>query len=133
MDPYHDNLTHSIELIQNNSCRFILWNYNRMASASSMKSHLGLESLATRRKISRLSFFHKLYHHPTLHPEFMSRPYYLSHRIDHQHKVRICACNTTCFSESFIPRTSREWNDLPADIVSIVNNEKFRKALANIV
>lgn len=132
-DPYHDNLIHSIELIQNNSCRFILWNYNRTASASAMKSRLGLELLATRRKTFRLSFFHKLYHHPTLHPEFMSRPHYLSHRIDHQHKVGISACNTTCFSKSFIPRTSRDWNDLPADIVGINKNENFRKAVANIV
>lgn len=56
-DPYHENLIHSLELIQNNATRFILWNYYRGASVSSMKSNLGLQPLATRRKISRLSFF----------------------------------------------------------------------------
>lgn len=132
-DPYHDNLVTSLERVQNNSARFILSNYNRIASISSMKSSLGLPSLASRRKISRLSTFHKLFHHPTLHNQLILNPQYISPRIDHRHKVGIASCNSQCFSRSFIPRTSVDWNHLPEDIVTITNNNIFRQTLLSIV
>lgn len=65
-DPAHENLITDLEMVQNNSVRFILANYNRTASITNMKSNLCLPSLASRRKVSRIALFHKLYHHHTL-------------------------------------------------------------------
>lgn len=106
-DPSYDNLVTSIELVQNNSVRFILCNYDRTASISAMKTSLALPSLASRRKVSRLTLFHKLYHHSFLHDQLLLRPQYISRRIDHHHKVGIPSCNTKTFLNSFLPRTSK--------------------------
>lgn len=131
-DPSHSNLITSLELVQNNSTRFIFSNYNRTASISSMKTNLSL-TLSSRRKLSRLATFHKLYHHPILRDELIQQPQYLSHRIDHPHKVGIISYHTNTADQSFLPRSSREWNHLPPEVVAINDNHLFRETLANIV
>lgn len=119
-DPSYDNLITSLELVQNNSVRFILSNYNRTASITTMKTSLALPSLTSRRKVSRLTLLHKVYHHSSLHDQLLLRPQHISRRIDHHHKVGIPSCNTKTFFTSFLPRTSKEGNRLPGDIVSKV-------------
>lgn len=131
-DPNNLNLINALELVQNNAARFILSNYNRTASVTAMKTNLSLPSLAARRKVSRLSLFHKIFHHTTLHDVFIHIPHYVSRRIDHSYKVHVPSCSTNTFSQSFVPRTSLEWNHLPANIVSISDNSLFRDALTNI-
>lgn len=132
-DPFHANLIQSLEMVQNNSARFITSNYNRTASISSIKADLSLPSLASRRKVSRLCVFHKLYHHPSLHNEFMIRPHHISQRLDHPFKVGIPSCRTNFFSQSFMPRTSKEWNGLPNPTATIRDFNLFKNAIANIV
>ncbi|CAN7978558.1 unnamed protein product [Ixodes persulcatus] len=120
-------------MVQNNSVRFILSNYNRTASISSMKSSLSLPSLASRRKAFRLSLFHKLFYHSHLHEELILPPQYISPRFDHANKVGIPSARTNAFFQSFLPRTSDEWNRLPASIATIEDSHHFKSALANIV
>lgn len=132
-DPNQENLIHSLEMVQNNSVRFILSNYNRTASISTMKSSLGLPSLSSRRKILRLCLFHKLFYHSQLRNELILPPRYISARINHVHKVGLPSCRTNSFSQSFIPRTSQEWNHLPALTATISDHQLFKTALANIV
>lgn len=132
-DPSHENLIHSLEMVQNNSVRFILSNYNRTASISTMKSNLDLPSLTSRRKISRLCLFHKLFLHPSLRAEHILPPQYISSRLDHVHKVGIPSCRTNAFFQSFFPRTSVEWNGLPAPTATIKDPQQFKNAIANIV
>lgn len=132
-DPSQDKLVNALELVQNNSVRFILSNYNRTASITAMKSNLAFQPLSVRRQISRLTLFHKLYYHPVLHDQFIATPHYRSHRIDHNHKVGIDICNTKHFFHSFLPKTSREWNRLPSSAVCIADNEHFRNILAKLV
>lgn len=131
-DPMHVKLITALELVQNNSTRFILSNYNRTASITAMKASLSLPSLAARRRFSRLNLFHNIYYHTFLHDILILSPQYISHRIDHRYKVGIPFCKTKTFSESFLPRTAIEWNHLPADIVSIIDNQRFREALTTI-
>lgn len=59
--PGTEVLNHQLEIIQNNSARFVFSNYERAASVSGMKTNLGLTSLTLRRKIAGLSWFHKIY------------------------------------------------------------------------
>lgn len=61
-DPGYTNQTNQLEAAQNHSVRFILSNYHRTASITSMKSSLNLTPLATRRKLSCLCLFQKVYH-----------------------------------------------------------------------
>lgn len=131
-DPSAASLINAIELVQNNSARFITGNYSRTASITAIKNTLALPTLASRRKISRLSLFHKLYYDlPCLRGELLPPPTYVSSRIDHQHKIGLSSYRTNTCLHSFVPRTSAEWNHLPSDIVHIRDYSRFRTALCS--
>lgn len=131
-DPGHQGLISRLEATQNRAVRFILSNYHRTASVTSMKLTLSLPSLSSRRKTARLCLFHKIYHHiPSLRLKLMLEPSYRSSRLDHIHKVGIPNFNTFKFSTSFIPRTSTDWNHLPASIADINDISLFKQSLIN--
>lgn len=129
-DPGINLLTSAVEAIQNRSARFILSNYHRTASVSNMKSTLLLPDLSLRRQLMRLCLLHKIYYHPTLRDSFLSSPSYISRRLDHRHKIRPFACDTNTFHHTFFPRTIRDWNHLPEQLVSIPDNKLFKAALS---
>lgn len=131
-DPGHDTLTTALESIQNRSARFILSNYHRTASVTSMKNSLCLPLLSLRRKISRLCLFHKMYfHNPLLRNRMITPPFYISSRLDHQHKVGVPSSFTTTFQSSFLPRTAEEWNHLPGLIATITDTNLFRNSITS--
>lgn len=133
-DPHSATHIQSLELIQNNAARFIYSNYSRTSSVTSMKNSLLLPPLSARRKCFRLALFHNLYFYNSyLRDNLISSPSYISSRIDHVHKVGIMHCHTRTCHESFIPRTSQEWNHLPGTIVSIKDHSKFRLAISDII
>lgn len=132
-DPCYATLEQSLELVQNNAARFILSNYSRTASASTMKSSLCLPRLSLRRKLFRLSLFHKVYYHPSLSQQLILLPTYRSLRVDHHNKVGYTFCRTNAFYHSFIPNTSTEWNHLPSEIVSISNHSLFCQTLSSFM
>lgn len=132
-DPGQSVLIDLIEAVQNRSVRFIFSNYHRTASVSTMKSNLSLPELSTRRKVARLSLFHKIYFtNDTLRNNLIIPPLYVSPRLDHQHKVGIPYARTNVFHHSFIPSTSFDWNHLAAPVVSIIDHVLFKKALERI-
>lgn len=133
-DPGHSLLIASVEAIQSRSVRFIYSNYHRTSSVSLMKANLSLPDLSTRRKNARLCLFHKIYYaNVTLREKLIVAPFYVSSRLDHQHKVGIPNTNTNAFYQSFIPRTSLDWNHLPATIASITDSVLFKKALDSLL
>lgn len=133
-DPSMVYLIKALELVQNNSARFILHDYDRTASVTAMKNSLQLTSLSSRRKFFRLCLFHKIFHNsPHLRANLFLSPSYVSSRIDHAHKVGIPICQTRTCSESFVPRTSKDWNQLPGATAAITDYQLFRAALTNIV
>lgn len=123
-------LSSAVESIQNRSARFILSNYHRTSSVTSMKASLSLPNLSLRRKISRLCLFQKIFHsNPTLRQTLFLEPSYISLRTNHHLKVGVPQCNTSSFNASFLPQTSIDWNRLPAPIVSITDATDFKIAI----
>lgn len=116
-DPKHAKLIPVLELIQNNSARFILPNCSRNASITAMKASLSLLSLTARRNLCRLNFVHygtiaflttHLFYHRNICP--------IAVIIRQKTGIPFCKCKT--FSEYFLPRTTTEWNNLPSDMAS---------------
>lgn len=96
-----------------------------------MKSTLNLVDLSVRRKISRLCLFHKIYHgNLTLKDSMLFPPTYHSTRNDHQFKVGVPSSRTNYYFNSFIPKTSSDWNHLPTCIASIINPVNFKVAIS---
>lgn len=132
-DPGLDHLSNTLESVQNRSTRFILSVYHRTASVSSMKLSLNLPLLSLRRKLSRLSLFHKIYYHNlNLKHELLSAPAHLSARTDHENKVNIPFARTNSFYHSFLVKTSKEWNDLPSSVATLANTLAFKTAVENL-
>lgn len=131
-DPHQVTLIHCLESIQNRAARYILSSYSRTASVSTMKKTVNLPDLSVRRKCSRLCLFHKIYHHnPTLKEQLITSPHYISSRTDHSCKVGLPSCRTNVYNDSFIPKTSVQWNHLPAAIASITDATLFKTAVHN--
>lgn len=131
-DPGHASLTNIIENVQNRAVRFILHNYHRTASVTDMKRTLGIPLLSSRRRLSRLCLFHKIYYHNNeLKSRYITSASYISPRVDHPFKVHVPSQRTVTYSYSFLPKTSYEWNHLPASLVAIRDPDRFRKALTN--
>ena len=126
-------LISALEAIQNRSARFILSNYHRTSSDTSVKSILSLPPLSTQRIISRLCLFHKIYfNNSTLKSQLINHPTYIAPRSDHHCKVGIPTCKTNSFYSSFIPKTSSEWNRLPPCIATISDFFKILRS-ANVL
>lgn len=127
------SLTDELEAVQNRSCRFILSNYHRTSSVTTMKTTLSLPLLAHRRQISRLCLFHKMYHgNSILKDRLLTNPSYMSARVDHRYKVGIPSCHTKCFHDSFVPSTSVQWNQLPHAVAEILDVAAFRRAVSRL-
>lgn len=132
-DPYQSYLTKKLESLQNKSARFISGQYTPHSSITLIKSNLGLQLLETRRKISRLIFFHKLYHNPNHFTVSRIKPaQHISLRIDHPNKVQPEFSRTDLLRLSFLPSTISDWNALPKHIAVITNPEKFAEELTKL-
>lgn len=132
-DPNTASLCSELESVQNRASRFILSNYHRTSSVSSMKASLSLPLLEHRRKVFRLCLFHKIYHcNSILRSRLLSSSSYMSCRIDHQHKVHVPSCRTNLFQDSFVPSTCASWNRLPRSVAEIRNEIAFRSAITNL-
>lgn len=129
-DPHTKSLIQVLESIQNRSVRFILSNYYRSASITLMKKTLDLPDLSLRRRISRLCLFHKIYFtNQSLRQSLFITPTYFSSRMDHWFKVGVPSCRTNHYFDSFVPKTSADWNHLPASVVSIAVPEDFKSTV----
>uniref|UniRef100_A0A6B0UYP8 Putative endonuclease/reverse transcript n=1 Tax=Ixodes ricinus TaxID=34613 RepID=A0A6B0UYP8_IXORI len=108
-------------------CRFILSNYSHTTSVSSMKSTLELPGLTLCRKYFHFCLFRKtFYANPILKDQLLFHASNISPRSNHECKVGMPTCDMNIYFDSFIPRTSNDWNHLPASIVSIHDATYFK-------
>ena len=80
------------------------------------------ETLASRRKLSRIGALFKAYSgEPAWKPigDRLQRPHYLS-RVDHERKIRSRRQRTDTGKYSFVNRTIQHWNQLPAELLGIL-------------
>lgn len=61
-DPYQYNHITLLESVQSRAVRFIFSDYSYNSSSSELKPQANLPSLVSRRRVARLSLFHKFFH-----------------------------------------------------------------------
>jgi hypothetical protein len=129
-DPHTQDLIYQLEAIQRRAVRFIKNEYDREASVTSLMKELQMCPLQERRKIDRLSIFHKGREghlalpvrnvlHPTLRPTKRS----------HSNSYQELQVNKDVFKFSFYPRTVKEWNSLPEHLTQQPNPKLFKEKL----
>lgn len=128
--PHQIGLTNMLEMVQNKAARFISSSYSRYISVSLLKSDLGLTTLAMRRRLTRLSFFHSLYHSNSSFAQSHIFPApHTSSRLDHAHKVAPIFARTKKFQNSPLSLCIIEWNSLPPNIAEITDPSIFNSML----
>ena len=114
-DPHLNVYISMLEKIQRRAARWVKGCYDRYSSVTTMLASLKWPTLAQRRKIARLKLFYKIIN---------TRSHHHLHLIQRQ-------TNTTAYQQSFFPRTIKDWNHLPTNIIEIQNFGTFQTQLFN--
>jgi len=129
-DPHLETQIHQLEMVQHRAVRFILGKYSHTDSVTEMLAKLSLDTLESRRKYARLCLFFKIDKRltplatpPVLHLKVIQR------RSDNGRAYEHLVCHSNPYFNSFYPRTVRDWNLLPANLVSLGNIEAFSAQL----
>jgi len=119
-DPYTQNCISRLEKVQRTAARYVTNTWDRRASVTALLQQLKWKSLETRRKNQRLITFYKMHNHvAALNLNFRHiRPISTSTRNAHSCQYLQPTCNTDYSKFSFYPRTTKEWNMLPDDLVT---------------
>ena len=108
-----------IETVQRRAARFVCNNYRHEASVTTMLDELGWRSLKQRRADQRLIMLYKIVNklvEVALSKELI--PLTRHFRNSHAKSFRIPYEKKTYLQYSFLPRTIKQWNSLPATLAT---------------
>jgi hypothetical protein len=121
-DPHYQKHISTLEAVQRKAARFVKGNYQRTASVTQMLQELNWPSLQDRRTVARLTMLHKINAGDTpltvprkFTPVNTNRPVTRSHRPD---QFINYPARTESYKNSFYPRTIRQWDLLPASVIT---------------
>lgn len=133
-DPYTQVLTNKIESVQKRSARFVCGDYvsRSPGSMTDMLRKLNWESLQSRRECKRLSTLQKaITGHLSLPVGNLLQPAPRTSRHTNSQAFVTILATKDCYKNSYFPRTIRDWNSLPDNIVNIQEPHLFKKAVAS--
>jgi hypothetical protein len=128
-DPHTKGNINKIERVQRSAARFVVGDYRRTSSVTDMLSTLNWPSLQERRRQNSIVMLYKIHHdlvdikcQDYLNPlKTRTRGHKARYFIDHTVSTR--------YSNSFFPKTTREWNKLPVDPTAFTSLDAFKSAL----
>ena len=126
----HDELR--LERLQNRSARLVT-NTLRRTSTDKLRLELGWDSLKTRRKIHRLILYRQLKDDAPHIPDYLKNMIPEDRRqgtgriLRNENHRTIPHSRTSHYQRSFIPDTSRHWNQLPHEVRSCQESKKFKQ------
>ena len=123
-------LSNEIDKTQMRAVRFVTSDYQNYDpdSVTTLLKDLGWMSLTNRREVDRLCLFKKGLDNTILPLDELSKPTRKTIHMHNRHYTTIYA-RTNIFKFSFVPRTIRDWNNLPHNVIEIADVAKFRKLL----
>lgn len=118
-DPHNLGLQKELEKVQNRAARFVTADYSwDPGSMTGIISRLGWKSLRVRRKESRLILFYKGLKGQANVPVKNLVRLKPKGEMAHRHQFHVPFAKTDVHKFSFIPNTIRDWNSIPAQIIS---------------
>ena len=127
--PFQQTQIYQIERIQRNMARFVMNDYSRYSSVTSMLNHLSWPTLANRQAYLKLLLFYKI--EKTLVETTISLTPLDSVTRGHSCRYTIPSIRTETFAHSYLPSTTKMWNNLPDSLVMINNLDEFKDKLAH--
>ena len=130
-DPFTQANIDKIEMVQWRAARYVLNNYSRYASVNDMISKLGWPSLLQRRADNRLFMLSKTVN-GVVAIDFSNKLVQVNRATRHSHSNSfILPSETKTFiQQSFLPRTIRQWSNLPAAVAVAPSLETFKRGVA---
>jgi len=125
-DPYRERQISALDRVQ-----------KKVAKFAHHKNSPNWETLASRRKLSRICVLFKAYSGERAWKPIgdrLQRPHYLS-RVDHERKIRSRRQRTDIGKYSFVNRTIQHWNQLPAEVLGILpcKPNTFKKRVRKVI
>ena len=128
-DPHEAKYINQLEMIQRRAARFTCNNYDRQASVSQMIKDLQWDLLETRREVARLALMKQIQSASSAIPvDLAPRATTRCRRTltGNSHRLAQPFSRTDTFKFSYIPRTCRDWNNLPNDVVDTSSMDVFK-------
>ena len=115
-----------MEKVQRKGARCVTGRYSHRDSVTSMLDTLHWPPLQFRRQNKRLTTFYKAIHghSPIDIPDYVVAPVRRYTRAHDKAFIELQA-NTDQYRNSFLPRTIRDWNALPSDLVMAGSADDF--------
>ena len=131
-DPYTKKNVDRIEMIQHRAARYVLNRYNNTSSVTNMLTNLKWQTLEQRRKAQRLTNIYKIRNGQVILDNHETRliPVHSQHRTSHGQRYDVPFSRANYHRFSYVPRTIREWNALPSNVVSAPNLNEFKRCLS---
>ena len=125
-DPYYTNDIYKLEKVQRRAARWILSDYSRTASVTSMLSSLNISTFQQRCNSSRLTLFYQIINNtlPISIPSHYQRTHSYTRQYHQNHFILPHATLNT-YKCSFYPRTIKEWNNLPINVIESRDINEF--------
>ena len=129
MFPYFKQDISAIEKVQRKGARFVTGNYSHRDSVTFMLDTLHWPPLQDRRKVRRLTHLYKAVNNllPVEIPDYVIPSSGRTRRHDLAY-VQL-RTNYEHYRNSFLPKTTREWNALPPDLVHALSVDDFQARL----
>ena len=130
-DPYYNTDIYRLEKVQRRAARWVLSDYNRQTSITSLLSTLNWSTLQQRRLSSRLTLFYKIIKNqlPITFPSYYLSTQYHTRQYHQDHFI-VPQSNTNSHKYSFYPRTIRNWNNLPITLIEATSVNEFMNLLS---
>ncbi|XP_076455765.1 uncharacterized protein LOC143290299 [Babylonia areolata] len=125
-DPHTAKNIDSIEKVQRRAARWVVNDHCHTSSVDSMLTHPQWSTLADRRRAARLTTFKHHREEVSINtPNTPAR----STRQSHRETYLLHSCNTNYRKYSFFPRTVRDWNSPPPEVISSTSVECFKSRI----
>ena len=117
-DAYYNIDIYKLEKVQRRAARWILSEYSRTASVTSMLSSLNISTLQQCHKSPRLTLFYQIINNtlPISIPSYYQRTHSYTRQY-HQNHFILPQSTFNIYKYSFYPRTIKEWNNLPINVI----------------
>ena len=126
-DPHLQKDITRLEMVQRRAARYVSNKHGNRSSVDTMIQHLDWYSLEHRRRIARLVMFYKIVNdHVAIDKSERLTPLTRTSRHSHHLAYQIPTCISDYRKFAFFPRTIREWNSLPTEIVSTKTPDAFK-------
>ena len=130
-DPHTKRNSAKIETVERNAARFVMNNYSRESSVTTMLEELKWESLDHRRGSNKVSMMYRINNHliDIADDQLISLN---TPARGHNKRFIIPKTRTTLLTGAFFPETIRLWNCLPQNVVNSPSLDVFKTRIKDI-